>query len=148
MPANDLKELIAWLKANPDKASAAYSAASQELMLTRFQKETGTHFVSVPYRGGAPAKHDLAASQIDLDLDTPAYLPLVRGGSIKAYAVTSDTRLATASDIPTFAEMGLPALSFSTWWGFFAPRGTPNEIIRKLNGAPWKRWPIQRCDLV
>jgi tripartite-type tricarboxylate transporter receptor subunit TctC len=136
MPASDLNELIAWLKVNPDKASAGTSGSViLELISTRFQKVTGTHFALVPYRGTAPAIQDLVAGQIDLVLDTPVQLPLVRGGSIKAYAVTSDMRLATASDIPTFAEMGLPALSFSTWWGFFSPRGTPKDIIGKLNAA-------------
>jgi tripartite-type tricarboxylate transporter receptor subunit TctC len=136
IPANDLNELIAWLKANPNKASAGSSGSFiLDLVATRFQKETGTRFTLVPYRGTAPAMQDLAAGQIDLVLDTPIQLQLARGGSIKAYAVTSDTRFATASDIPTFAEMGLPALSFSTWWAFFAPRGTPKDIIGKLNAA-------------
>ena len=78
---------------------------------------------------------DLVAGQIDLKLDALAQLPLVRAGSIKAYAVTSQTRSALAPDIPTFAEMGLPALSYSTWFGLFAPRGTPKNIIAKLNAA-------------
>ena len=78
---------------------------------------------------------DLVAGQIDLFLGAPDQLPLVRAGSIKAYAVTSDTRLALAPDIPTLAEMGLPALSFSQWYGLFAPKGTPRDIIGKLNSA-------------
>src|SRR5712671_3175399 len=135
MPAKDLYELIAWLKANPDKASAGVTAVSNELILRRFRKETGTHFTLVPYRGGAPAIQDLVAGQIDLFVDPPTHLPLARGGSIKAYAVTSDTRLAAASEIPTFAEMGLPAVSYSGWYGFFAPRSTPKDIIGKLNAA-------------
>src|SRR5262249_35728603 len=95
MPAKDLNELIAWLKANPDTASAGINgSAYSELVLMRFQKETGTRFALVPYRGTAPAMQDLAAGQIDLVLDTPIQLQLVRGGSIKAYAVTSDTRFA------------------------------------------------------
>ena len=75
------------------------------------------------------------ASQIDLSFDTLVSLPLVRAGSIKAYAVTSDARLALAPDIPTFAEMELSALSYSNWAGLFAPKGTPKEIIGKLNAA-------------
>jgi tripartite-type tricarboxylate transporter receptor subunit TctC len=78
---------------------------------------------------------DLVAGQIDFFLDTPVQLPLVRGGNIKAYAVTGETRLALAPDIPTFAEMGLPTLSFSAWGGLFAPKGTPKDIIGKLNAA-------------
>jgi len=135
MPSKDLHELIAWLKANPDKASAGIVAVGLHLVATHFQKETGTRFALVPYRGTAPAMQDLVAGQIDLFLETPVQLPLVRGGSIKAYAVTSDTRQAQAPDIPTFGEMGLPALSDSAWYGFFAPRGTPKDIIGKLNAA-------------
>ena len=75
------------------------------------------------------------AGQIDLLFAAPDQLPLMRAGSIKAYAVTSDTRMELAPDIPTFAEMGLPALSYSAWFGLFAPRGTPKDIIGKLNAA-------------
>jgi tripartite-type tricarboxylate transporter receptor subunit TctC len=133
--SKDLGELTAWLKANPGKASAAVTAAGSRLLYMLFQKETGTHFVLVPYRGGPPAVQDLVAGQIDLFLETPVWLPLVRGGSIKAFAVTSDARMAAAPDIPTFAEMGLPAVSWSFWYGFFAPKGTPNDITAKLNMA-------------
>jgi len=100
-----------------------------------FQKKTATQFTFVPYRGGAPAIQDLVAGQIDLLLMAPDALPLVRAGGIKAYAVTSDTRLALAADIPTFGEMGLPSLSYLAWWGLFAPKGTPRDIIRTLNAA-------------
>jgi tripartite-type tricarboxylate transporter receptor subunit TctC len=127
VPAKDLKELIAWLKANPNKASVGVAAAAQRLLAAFFQKETGTHFVLVPYRGNAPEVQDLAAGQIDLMFGAPIELPLMRAGSIKAYAVTSDMRMALAPDIPTFAEMGRPALSWSNWSGLFAPRGTPRE---------------------
>ena len=135
MPAKDLNELIAWLKANPNKASAGITSVGYRLLAAFFQKETGTQFALVPYRGGAPAMQDLVAGQIDLLFGTPDQLPLMRAGSIKAYAVTSDTRLALAPDIPTFAEMGLPALSYSAWFGLFAPKGTPKDIIGKLNAA-------------
>jgi tripartite-type tricarboxylate transporter receptor subunit TctC len=135
MPANDLKELVVWLKANPNKASAAIFTAVTRLLTTSFQKEIGTHFALVPYRGAAPTIQDLVAGQIDLSFSGVVPLPLVRAGSIKAYAVTSDRRLAMAPDIPTFAEMGLPALSFSEWFGLFAPKGTPKDIIGRLNAA-------------
>jgi tripartite-type tricarboxylate transporter receptor subunit TctC len=136
MPANDLKELIAWLKANPNKASAGIYSVGGRLIATFFQKETGTQFAILPYRGGAPVLQDLVAGQIDLFLaGLPADLPLVRSGSIKAYAVTSDMRLAAAPEIPTVAELGLPALSFSGWTGLFAPKGTPREIVARLNAA-------------
>jgi len=78
---------------------------------------------------------DLLGGQIDLLFTSPIQLPLLRAGSIKAYAVTSDSRLAAAPDLPTFAETGLPTLSYSNWFGFFAPRGTPPDIIGKLNAA-------------
>jgi tripartite-type tricarboxylate transporter receptor subunit TctC len=135
MPAKDLKELIAWLKANPDKASAAVTSAGLRLISMLFQKETGTRFALVPYRGGGQASQDLVAGEIDLSFDPSVQLPLRRGSGVKAFAVTSDTRLAAAPDIPTFVEMGLPALSYSSWYGFFAPRGTPKDIIGKLNAA-------------
>jgi tripartite-type tricarboxylate transporter receptor subunit TctC len=135
MPANDLTELIAWLKANSDKASAAIVTVGVQLITTLFQKQTGTQFALVPYRGTAPAMQDLVAGQIDLSFDLPVQLPLMRAGSIKAYAVTSETRLTTAPDIPTVGEMGLPALHSSTWFAFFAPKGTPMDIVGKLNAA-------------
>jgi tripartite-type tricarboxylate transporter receptor subunit TctC len=135
IPAKDLRELIAWLKANPDKASIGITAVGPHLTAVLFKRESGTHFAVVPYRGAAPAMQDLMASQIDLYLDGPVQLPLVRGGSMRAFAVASDTRLAVAPDIPTFAEMGLPAVSYSAWNGLFAPKGTPKDIIAKLNAA-------------
>jgi tripartite-type tricarboxylate transporter receptor subunit TctC len=135
MPAKNLNELIAWLKANPNKASAGSTTVGVRLVATFFQKETGTHFALVPYRGIAPAAQDLVAGQIDLWFGTPDQLPLMRAGSIKAYGVTSDTRLALAPDIPTFEEMGLPALTFYAWNALFAPKGTPRDIIAKLNAA-------------
>ena len=101
-----------------------------------FKKETGTQFGAVPYRGAAPAVQDLVAGQIDLLFAPADWLPLMRAGSIKAYAVTSDTRLARAPDIPTFAEMGLPAISSSGWYGLFAPKGRDGrfDVSVAMNG--------------
>jgi tripartite-type tricarboxylate transporter receptor subunit TctC len=135
MPAKDLKELIAWLKANPNKASAGVTAVGGRLLFAFFQKETGAKFALVPYRGNALAVQDLAAGQIDLMFANPDSLSLMRAGNINAYAVTSDTRLAQAPDLPTFAELGFPKLSWSAWYGLFAPKGTPKDIIGKLNAA-------------
>jgi tripartite-type tricarboxylate transporter receptor subunit TctC len=135
MPGQDLRELIAWLKANPNKASVAIFSPGSHLVIYFFQKETGTQFTLVPYRGSAPAIQDLLAGQIDLSLGGADMLSQMRAGSIKAYAVTSDRRLALAPDVPTFAEMGLPGVFFSAWHGLFAPRGTPKDIIGKLNAA-------------
>jgi tripartite-type tricarboxylate transporter receptor subunit TctC len=136
LPAKDVSELIGWLKANPNKASAGNVAVGNRLVAAFFQKETGTQFTLVPYRGVSPAMQDLVAGQIDLAfIQAPDQLPLVRAGSIKAYAVTSDTRLAIAPDIPTFSEMGLPTIIWSAWFGLFAPKGTAKDIIGKLNAA-------------
>jgi tripartite-type tricarboxylate transporter receptor subunit TctC len=136
VPAKDLNELIAWLKANPDKASAGIATSLLRLITAFFQKETATQFTFVPYRGGPTLLQDLVAGQIDLVFGYADRLPLVRAGSIRAYAVASDARLALAPDIPTFAEMGL-RLSFSGvgWQGLFAPKGTPKEIIDRLNAV-------------
>jgi tripartite-type tricarboxylate transporter receptor subunit TctC len=137
MPANDLNELIVWLKANPNKASAGISTASYRLLNVAFQNETGTRYTLVPYRGSPPMVQDLLAGNIDLWFGSADQLPLVRAGSIKAYAVTGETRLAAAPDIPTFEEMGLPPGRVDTpsWHGLFAPAGTPKEVIGKLNAA-------------
>jgi tripartite-type tricarboxylate transporter receptor subunit TctC len=135
MPARDLIELIAWLKANPNRASMGTGNSVARVVTTFFQKETGTQLTIVPYRGFTPAMQDLVAGQIDLLFEAPNGLSLVRAGSIKAYAVTSDTRLTLAPDIPTVTELGLPALSFPNWFGLFAPSGTPRDMIGKLNAA-------------
>jgi tripartite-type tricarboxylate transporter receptor subunit TctC len=135
MPGKDLNELIAWLKDNPNKASAAVIGAIAHLLTALFQNKIRAQFTLVPYRGSPPVMQDLVSGQIDLAFATPLQLPLVRAGSVKAYAVTSDMRSPLAPDVPTFAEMGLPALSFSAWVGFFAPKGTSRDIIAKLNAA-------------
>jgi tripartite-type tricarboxylate transporter receptor subunit TctC len=135
LPANDLRELIDWLKSRSNKASAGTGASSIHLVTAFFQKDTGAQLTFVPYRGGALALQDLVAGQIDLLFMTPDALALVRAGGIRAYAVTSDTRLAQAPDIPTFGEMGLPSVSYSGWYALFAPRGTPKDVIGKLQAA-------------
>jgi tripartite-type tricarboxylate transporter receptor subunit TctC len=138
MPANNLKELIAWMKANPDKASAGTTGAGGvgHVIGIFFQKETGTQFQFVPYRGLAPAMQDLVSGQIDIMFDTSANsLPQVRAGNVKVYAVTSKERLASAPDIPTVDEAGLPGFHISNWRGLWAPKGTPKDVIAKLNDA-------------
>jgi tripartite-type tricarboxylate transporter receptor subunit TctC len=135
MPAKDLPELIAWLKANPNRATVGIYSAGGRLQTAFFQKETGTQLIGVPYRGGAGIVQDLMAGQFDLLFAAPDNLPLVRAGSIKAYAVASEMRLARAPDIPTFAEMGLPGLVWPVWVGLFAPKRTPKDIIGTLNAA-------------
>jgi tripartite-type tricarboxylate transporter receptor subunit TctC len=136
LPATDVKGLIGWLKANPNKVSMGVATVGARLLSAFFQKETGTQLILVPYRGLAPARQDLAGGQIDLLFDSTDALALMRAGSIKAYAAVNETRLALARDIPTFRELGLPTLSYwPAWQGFFAPKGTPAEIIVRLNAA-------------
>jgi tripartite-type tricarboxylate transporter receptor subunit TctC len=134
VPARDLTELIAWLKSNP-KVSAGTAAVGVRLVTEVFQRETGTRLADVPYRSTAAVFQDLMGGQIDISFNTPDGLPLVRAGSLKAYAATSNTRLPAAPDIPTFAELGFPKVSLSGWYGLFAPKGTPKDIIGKLNAA-------------
>jgi tripartite-type tricarboxylate transporter receptor subunit TctC len=135
MPGEDVKELIAWLKDNPNRASAGITTASAHLVTALLEKEAGTQFNIVPYRVDALAMQDLVAGRIDLTFGGADQLPLVRAGTIKAYAVTSEARMAFAPDLPTFAEIGLPALTYSPWLAIFAPKGTPRDIIGKLNVA-------------
>ena len=138
LPANDLKELIAWLKANASRASAGTGGVGTPAHVGGlfFQNITGTQFQFVPYRGTGPAMLGLVAGDIDLMLDQASnILPNVRGGTIKAYAVTASTRLASAPDIPTVDEAGLPGFHVAVWHAIWAPRGTPREIIGRLNAA-------------
>ena len=138
MPANDLKELIAWLKANPDKGTFGTTGAGgiSTVGAVSFQKESGTKLRMVPYRGLSLAMQDLVTGQIDMMIDFPAtVLPQARAGNIKALAVTSKNRLAAAPEIPTADEAGLPGFHMSSWLAFFAPKGTPKAIVDKLNAA-------------
>ena len=138
LPAKNLRELVAWLKANPDKASQGTAGAGspQHIAGIYFQKETATRFQFVPYRGVAPAMQDLVAGQLDFMIDQATNsLPQVNAGKIRAYAVTGKTRLAAAPDIPTVDEAGLPGFYVSIWQGLWAPKRTPPDIVAKLNGA-------------
>jgi len=139
IPAKDLNELIAWLKANPDKATYGTSGAGGAVHIAGvlFQRDTGTRFRFVPYRLGlAPAMQDLLAGQIDMLIDLAANsLPQVHAGGIKAYAITARNRLVSAPEIPTVDEAGLPGFYISLWHGLWVPKGTPNEIVAKLNAA-------------
>jgi tripartite-type tricarboxylate transporter receptor subunit TctC len=139
LPAKDLKELIAWLKANPDKATegTAGPGAGQHVSGVYFQNVTGTRFQFVPYRAGSSdIMRDLVAGHIDLTFDQAiTALPHVRNGAVKAYAVTSSTRLAAAPEIPTVDEAGAPGVYISTWYGLWVPKDTPQEVIRKLTAA-------------
>ena len=101
-----------------------------------FQKQTGARFQFVPYRGNTPTVQDLVAGQIDLAISDPtAALPQVRAGTIKVYGITTKARLLSAPDVPTLHESGLPGFDVSAWHGLWAPKGTPKNIIAKLNAA-------------
>jgi tripartite-type tricarboxylate transporter receptor subunit TctC len=138
MPANDLMGFIAWLKANPDTASQGTVGVGSPHHVAGafFQKQTGTRFQFVPYRGAAAAMQDLVAGRIELMIDSPTIvMPQVRGGTIKGYAVAAANRLAVAPDIPTVDEAGLPGFYVSSWSGLWAPRATPQDIVARLNSA-------------
>ncbi len=138
MAANDLNDLLVWLKANPNKASqgTAGVAAIEHIVGILLQKQIGTQFQQVPYRGNAPAMQDLVAGQIDLMfVDATTALAHVQAGRIKAYAVTAKRRLAAAPDIPTVDEAGLPGFYAALWYGLWAPAGTAKDVIAKLNAA-------------
>jgi tripartite-type tricarboxylate transporter receptor subunit TctC len=138
IPVNDLKGFVAWLKDNQDKASAGTAGVGSvhHVAAIYFQNRTDTRFGLVPYRGGAPALQDLVAGQIDLIISPAAdAVELIRAGTIKALAVMAKNRLAAAPTIPNVSEAGLPGLEFSQWYAFFAPKGTPQEAITKLNTA-------------
>ena len=137
-PAKDVQELIGWLKANPDKATAATvgAAGGAQVAAMYFQQATGTTFGFVPYRGGAPAMQDLVSGQVDFMFDQAANaITQVRAGAIKAYAVMSQARWHLAPDIPTIDELGVPGLHVSYWHGLWAPKGAPKDVIAKLNSA-------------
>jgi len=138
MPASDLKEFIAWLKANPSKATQGSAGAGSmgHLAGVHFQNATGTRISHVPYRGSAPAMQDLVAGHIDMMIDAPVtILPQLRDGSIKAYALLAKNRLGQAPEVPTGDEAGLPGFHVSHWLGFWVPKGTPKDIVDKLNAA-------------
>jgi tripartite-type tricarboxylate transporter receptor subunit TctC len=138
LPANNLKETIDWLKANPDKASMGSTGAGGpgHLLAVLLQKETGARFAIVPYRGVTPVIQDIVAGQIDVTFgNTASSMPHVRSGKMKAFAVTSAKRISIASDIPSAAEAGFPWLTFSLWAALWAPKGTPKDIVAKLNAA-------------
>ena len=138
LPATDLKSLVAWLKANADKASAGTGGVGSPPHISGifFQKMTDTRFQFVPYRGTAPAMRDLVAGQIDIMIDQASnVLPQLRAGTIKGFAVTAKERLPSAPDVPTVNEAGLPDLQVSVWHGLWAPKGTSPDVIARLNGA-------------
>jgi tripartite-type tricarboxylate transporter receptor subunit TctC len=136
LPADDLRGLVAWMKANPGKATFVNQNAAAQVSGILLQQLTGTQVQFIPYRGAGPAMTDLISGQVDLLVVQGAVaLPQVRGGTIKAIANLSPRRSATMPDIPTSDEGGVNGLYMSGWFGFFAPKGTPKDVIARLNGA-------------
>ena len=138
VPAKDLKELVAYLNANADKVSGgtAGMGSGSHIGALAFFEVTGTKYQLVPYRGTGPAVQDLIANQIQIMIDQSSNsLPHIRAGKLKVYAVAAKQRTAAAPDIPTTAEAGFPGIEVTIWHGRWAPKGTPREIIDKLNAA-------------
>jgi tripartite-type tricarboxylate transporter receptor subunit TctC len=137
-PAKDIKELVAWLKANPDQATAGTvgAAGGAQVSSIYFQEKIGTRFRFVPYRGGGPAVQDMVAGRLDVMLDQAANaLGPVRAGTVKAYAVMAKDRWSALPDVPSSDESGVPGLYVAYWHAMWAPKGTPNDIVTKLNAA-------------
>jgi len=138
VPAKSLAELLAWLKARPTPATAGTAGAGSGSHIAGlyFENVTGIKLQYVPYRGTGPALNDLVAGQIDIIVDqTSNSINQVRGGNIRAYAVTDEKRVAQAPDIPTTDEAGLSGFHMTLWSGLWVPKGTPKEIIARLNDA-------------
>jgi tripartite-type tricarboxylate transporter receptor subunit TctC len=136
MPADDLKGLVAYMKANPGKALLANQTAAAQTSGIQLQELTGTTLQLIPYRGAGPALTDLLAGNVDLMVSqAAAVLSQVRGGSLKAIANLSPQRSRVMPEIPTADESGVRGLYTSGWFGLFAPKGIPNDVISKLNGA-------------
>ncbi|HJS61000.1 MAG TPA: tripartite tricarboxylate transporter substrate-binding protein [Pseudolabrys sp.] len=136
LPASGLKELVAWMKANPGKVNYVNQNAAANVTGVIFEKLTGQKFHYIPYRGAGPAMTDLVSGQVDLlVVQGAAALPQIRAGKIKAIANLSPQRSVSIPDIPTSDEGGVPGLYMSGWFGFFAPKGTPKDVLAKLNNA-------------
>lgn len=140
-PPNNLKEMIAWLKANPDKASVGIAGVGATGHLTgiSFQRETGTKFTFIPFRGNAPARQALIGGQIDFMIEPSSnFTALVKAGALKAIAITSPERVDSFPGVPTVSEAGLPGFQASLWYGLWVRHGTAPDIIKKLNEATSK----------
>jgi tripartite-type tricarboxylate transporter receptor subunit TctC len=136
IPANNLKELVAWLKAKPDPVLLGSAGGTDQVAGYLLQQQTGASMQVVPYRGLAPALQDIMAGRIDILFDQPSdAVPQIKSGTIKGYAVTAEKRASVAPDIPTVDEAGLPGLHLTPWHSLWVPKGTPKDIVTKLNAA-------------
>ena len=135
-PARDVKEFIAWAKANPGKVNFASSstASAQHLAGEHFKQVTGIDMQHVPYKGSAPALADLAGGQVQLMFDSmPSSIGFIKGGKLKVLAVSNPKRVAVLPNVPTMIESGLAGFDLGTWYGIWAPVGTPRELVARLN---------------
>jgi tripartite-type tricarboxylate transporter receptor subunit TctC len=138
VPPDNLKDFIAYAKANPGKLNYASFGPGSVAHIggVMLNKEAGIDLVHIPYKGAGPVSADLVAGQVELAVMSPPSLAShIRNGNVKALALASEARLAAFPDIPTTAEAGLPGFIFDAWYGMFAPAGTPKPIIDKLNAA-------------
>jgi tripartite-type tricarboxylate transporter receptor subunit TctC len=136
IPASNLKELVAWLKAKPDPVLLGSAGGTDQVAGYLLQQQTGATMQVVPYRGLAPAMQDIMAGRIDILFDQPSdAVPQIKSGTIKGYAVTAEKRASVAPDIPTVDEAGLPGLHLTPWHSLWVPKGTPKDIVMKLNAA-------------
>ncbi|MBK8324306.1 MAG: tripartite tricarboxylate transporter substrate binding protein BugD [Betaproteobacteria bacterium] len=138
LPAANLRELVAWVKANQDKVNVGTAGAGSSTHIAGiyFQNEIGAKLAFIPYKGTGPAMQDLIGGQIDMMVDQLSNsLPQVRGGKIKGYAITAKERSPAAPEVPTVDEAGLPGLHIAIWYGLWVPRGTPADVIARLNAA-------------
>ena len=138
IPATSLKEFLAWLKAQPSAPTAGTAGAGSGSHIAGlyFENVSGVKLQYVPYRGTGPAMNDLVAGQIDMIVDqTSNSIGQVRAGNIRAYAITDSKRVESASDIPTVDEAGLPGFHMTLWSGLWVPKGTPKDVVAKLNTA-------------
>ena len=152
LPVKSVQELVAYAKANPGKLNFASSGSGTSIHLSGelFKTMTGVQMQHVPYKGSAPALADLAGGQVQLMFDNlPSALALIKGGKLRALAVTSLQRSTALPDVPTVAESGLPGFEASSWFGLLAPAGTPKDAVAKVNGevAKWLATPEAKKKL-
>ncbi len=134
--ADDLKSLVVYMRANPGRVTFVNQQASAQIVAVQLQQLTGTSVLLIPYRGGGPAMQDMIAGHVDLLMVQAAIaLPQVRAGTIKALAVLQPKRSPVVEGVPTVDEAGVPGLYLPGWFGFFAPKGTPKDVVAKLNAA-------------
>ena len=136
VPANSVRELIAYVKANPGKINFSSANVQTQLVGEMFSQKTGARIIYVPYKGGGPAISAAVTGEVSMTImDSGSLATQVKGGRLRALAVTTTTRASAMPDLPTMEESGAPGFDIGTWFGLFAPAGTPSAIVSKLNAA-------------